>query len=146
MHPQPRYVGCNLFFLLTDSDNENSLGSCGHTFCALCIRECFRAKLVNNLSRFRQENDVMENMPLPKTSAQRRKLTRLITSYGGDSAMIFTYQCPQCRGIVKEAPVMAYQLRSLLSATRAVLSDANDDILPTVELPVTSTFFNSLFE
>jgi hypothetical protein len=60
--------------------------------------------------------------------------------------MIFSYQCPQCRGVVREAPVMAYQLRSLLSATRAALSDANDNILPTVELPVTSTFFNSLFE
>jgi hypothetical protein len=70
----------------------------------------------------------------------------MITLYHGDSSEIFSYNCPQCRKVVKEAPVVAYQLRSLLSEARPLLSAylADDDMLPTNKLPV--TFFDSLFE
>jgi hypothetical protein len=70
----------------------------------------------------------------------------MITAHHGDSRDIFSYDCPHCRKVVNEAPVVAYQLRSLLSEARPLLSGylADDDMLPTVKLPV--TFFNSLFE
>jgi len=127
-------------------DNENSL-SCGHTFCALCIREQFCGRLMNNISQFCQENEIFEPICLPKTLAQRQKLTRLITSYRGDSRKVFSYQCPQCRGLVEKAPVIAYQFRLLLRAVRAALpADTGDNGLPTDEFPVTATFFESLFE
>jgi hypothetical protein len=102
---------------------------------------------MNNISQFRQENEIFEPIRLPKTLRQRQNLTRLITSYRGDSTKVFSYQCPQCRGLVEKAPVIAYQFRSLLRAVRAALpADTDDKGLPTDDFPVTATFFDSLFE
>ena len=98
------------------------------------------------IARFCQQNDIPDFIPFPKTLAQRQKVSKMITLYHGDSSEIFSYNCPQCRKVVKEAPVVAYQLRSLLSEARPLLSAylADDDMLPTNKLPV--TFFDSLFE
>ena len=122
----------------------NSLGSCGHMFCALCIQQHFHGILKKKLAWFHQQNDILNIIRLPKSLMQHQNISRIITSHHGDSSNIFSYDCPHCCKVVKEAPVMAYQLRSLLSEARPLLSAylANDDILPTDELPL--TFFNSL--
>ena len=124
----------------------DSLASCGHTFCASCIEEHFRGSLEKKIARFRQQNGIPNIIPLPKTLAQRQRVSRMITSHHGDSSDIFSCDCPHCRKVVKEAPVVAYQLRSLLSEARPLLSAylPDDDMLPTDKLPV--TVFDSLFE
>ena len=78
--------------------------------------------------------------------AQRQNISRMITSYRGDSSNIFSYDYPHCLKVMKEAPVLAYQLRSLLSEARPLLLAylADDDILPTDEFSL--TFFDSLFK
>jgi predicted PP-loop superfamily ATPase len=116
-------------------------------FCASCIEEHFREILKKKLALFRQRNSILDIITVPKTLAQRKIISRLITSHQGDSSDIFSYDCPHCRKVVKEAPVLAYQLRSLLSEARTLLSGylADDDMPPADELPVTF-FFDSLFE
>lgn len=123
----------------------NSLGSCGHTFCALCIERHFRGHLSKKLARFSLDNLIRDIIPLPKTLVQRQNVSRVISSHGGDTSAIFSYQCPNCRKVVKEAPVVAYQLRSLLSEARPLLlASLPDDDIPPTDFPL--TLFDSLFE
>lgn len=142
---QPRYVSYHLYCshspILT---MKTSLVSCGHTFCAVCIREHFRQILKKNIAAYRQEKGISVDLPFPTTSAERKELSALIKFSLGDPRRIFFYNCPQCRGNVMKAPVVAYQLRSLLSETRVALSEHLNDETHTDDLP--NAFFHSLFE
>ena len=138
-----------MFILTIDSDNEKSLGNCSHTFCASCIRKHFGECLIKKLADFREEKHIDDDLPLPTTSAQLRELSRKIKSWRGDTCQIFSYQCPQCCGVVTKAPIAAYQLRTLVIEARitlsAYLNDVNDNSFP-AEGFSGATYFDSLFK
>ena len=102
---------------------KTSLVSCGHTFCAVCIREHFCQNLKTNLAKYQQHKGVAVDLPFPTPSAERKELSDLIKLTLGDPRLMFSYKRPQCRANVRKAPVVAYQLRSLLSETRVALSE-----------------------
>ena len=130
-------------FFPGNSDNDNSLGNCGHTFCASCIRDYFRERLQQNIVNFQDGHFLAGELSLPTTPGALRSLSATIRSLGGNTSRIFSYRCPECRATVRKAPAVCYKLRSLLLEAGATLSGRNNNS-PTDELHV--NLFNTLFE
>ena len=131
-------------FFPDNSDNDNRLGNCGHTFCASCVRGYFRASLQQNIVDFQDGHILAGELSLPTTPEERRTLSATIRSLGGNSSRIFSYRCPECRATVRKTPAVCYKLRSLLLEAGAILSGRNNNS-STDELHV-KHFFNTLFE
>lgn len=60
---------------------------------------------------------------MPKNTAQLDRIVKSLQRIGTDPKTVFYYDCPDCRIIIKRAPVDAKRARTMLSEVATALKD-----------------------
>ncbi|KAJ2917167.1 hypothetical protein MD484_g3221, partial [Candolleomyces efflorescens] len=118
--------------------------SCGHGWCADCLKITFQAQLTEKLSDFELVNHhflnhtLVECQHVPTSDFEQHLLVRALRDHDCRIEELFSYTCPECRTLVKTEPTVNYPLLHMLETQRKSLKnrlpkvDASSSTLPLV--------------
>lgn len=139
------FTGCYLIY------TPHFSVECGHSFCAPCLRQWFRAKLGERIARIpyllRRTGDVYNCRVVPNKDDHLAYLLAILARYRVHCPRkLLSYPCPICRATVTLAPIESLTLKTLIAEAELAARVEHQDADRVNEAGVaTSGYFNGLF-
>ncbi|KAH7919000.1 hypothetical protein BV22DRAFT_1051363 [Leucogyrophana mollusca] len=89
--------------------------TCGHSFCYMCLRDWFQRTIANQLSRRRGVPARLRSPPYTDEDLQYM--------YRWSYILVPMYNCPTCRGRVKEKPSQCTALKMLMNGVKETFGE-----------------------